>query len=68
MLALDDALDRLGKESERAVRVVECRVFAGLTLEESAQALGLSSRSVQRTWSAAAAWLRKEIGERLVEG
>jgi RNA polymerase sigma factor (TIGR02999 family) len=62
VLALDVALDRLGKESERAVQVIECRIFGGLTLEETAQALGLSVKSVQRTWSAAAAWLRKEIG------
>ena len=42
--------------------MIECRIFAGLTLEETAQALGLSSKSVQRTWTAATAWLRKEIG------
>lgn len=65
VLALDVALERLAAESERAVRVIECRIFAGLTLEETAEALGLSSKSVQRTWSAAAAWLRKEIGDGL---
>jgi RNA polymerase sigma-70 factor, ECF subfamily len=62
VLAMEVALDKLGKESERAVRVIECRIFAGLTLEETAAVLGLSSKSVQRTWSAATAWLRKEIG------
>ena len=62
VLALEAALGRLAKQSERAVRVIECRIFAGLTVEETAQALGLSSKSVQRTWSAATAWLRKEIG------
>jgi RNA polymerase sigma-70 factor, ECF subfamily len=62
VLALEVALGRLAKQSERAVRVIECRIFAGLTLEETARALGLSSKSVQRTWSAATAWLRKEIG------
>ena len=68
VLALEAALGRLAKQSERAVRVIECRIFAGLTLEETAQALGLSSKSVQRTWSAATAWLRKEIGsDMLVE-
>jgi RNA polymerase sigma-70 factor (ECF subfamily) len=61
VLAVDDALERLGNENVRAVRVIECRVFAGLTLEETAQALGLSSKSVQRTWATAAAWLRKEL-------
>jgi RNA polymerase sigma factor (TIGR02999 family) len=62
VLALDLALERLAKESERAARVVECRIFAGLTLEETARVLSLSSKSVQRTWDAASAWLRKEIG------
>jgi RNA polymerase sigma factor (TIGR02999 family) len=63
VLALDVALERLAKESARAARVIECRIFAGLTLKETAQALGLSDRSVQRTWAAATAWLRKEIGD-----
>ena len=62
VLALEVALGRLARESERAVRVIECRIFAGLTLTETARALGLSERSVQRTWNAATAWLRKEIG------
>jgi RNA polymerase sigma-70 factor (ECF subfamily) len=62
VLAVDRALERLGALDERALRVIECRIFAGLTLEETAQALGVSSRSVQRTWNAARAWLRKEIG------
>jgi RNA polymerase sigma-70 factor, ECF subfamily len=62
VLAVDLALERLGKLDERALRVVECRIFAGLTLEETAQALGISAKSVQRTWTTARAWLRKEIG------
>jgi RNA polymerase sigma factor (TIGR02999 family) len=62
VLALDLALERLGQQDGRAVRVIECRIFAGLTLDETAEALGLSTKSVQRTWSAAMAWLRKEIG------
>jgi len=63
VLAIDLALGRLGQQDGRAVRVIECRIFAGLTLDETAQALGLSTKSVQRTWIAAMAWLRKEIGE-----
>jgi RNA polymerase sigma-70 factor, ECF subfamily len=62
LLALDVALGRLGEENARAVRVIECRIFGGLTLAETAEALGLSTKSVQRTWVAARAWLRKEIG------
>jgi len=62
VLALDVALDRLAQLDERAHRVVECRIFAGLTLAETAQALGISGKSVQRTWTTARAWLRKEIG------
>jgi RNA polymerase sigma factor (TIGR02999 family) len=63
VLAIDLALERLRQQNERAVQVVECRIFAGLTLAETAEALGVSTRSVQRTWIAAMAWLRKEIGE-----
>jgi RNA polymerase sigma factor (TIGR02999 family) len=62
VLAIDIALERLAKLDERALRVVECRVFGGLTLEETARVLDLSTRSVQRSWNAARAWLRKEIG------
>jgi len=61
VLAIEIALERLGRDDDRALRVIECRIFAGLTLEETADALGLSTKSVQRTWSAAVAWLRKEI-------
>jgi RNA polymerase sigma factor (TIGR02999 family) len=62
VVAIDRALERLGQQDGRAVQVIECRIFAGLTLDETAEVLGLSTRSVQRTWSAARAWLRKEIG------
>jgi RNA polymerase sigma factor (TIGR02999 family) len=62
VLAIDVALERLALVDERARRVIECRIFAGLTLVETAQALGISTRSVQRTWTTARAWLRKEIG------
>jgi RNA polymerase sigma factor (TIGR02999 family) len=62
VLAIDEALEHLAQVDERARRVIECRIFAGLTLEETAQALGISTKSVQRTWTTARAWLRKEIG------
>jgi RNA polymerase sigma factor (TIGR02999 family) len=62
VLAIDVALAHLAQVDERAHRVIECRIFAGLTLQETAQALGISTKSVQRTWTTARAWLRKEIG------
>jgi RNA polymerase sigma factor (TIGR02999 family) len=64
VLALDEALERLAAADPRAARIVEHRVFTGLTLEETAQALDLSVKTVQRTWTAARAFLRKEIGGR----
>jgi RNA polymerase sigma factor (TIGR02999 family) len=60
-LALDDALDRLATANARAARVVELRFFAGLTLEETAEVLEVSLKTVQRDWIIAKAWLRKEI-------
>jgi RNA polymerase sigma factor (TIGR02999 family) len=62
VLAVDMALERLAQLDERASRVVECRIFGGLTLDETARALDLSTKSVQRSWTTALAWLRKEIG------
>jgi RNA polymerase sigma-70 factor (ECF subfamily) len=61
VLALDLLLDRLAALDERAARIVEYRVFAGLTLDETASALDVSVKTVQRTWSTARAWLRKEL-------
>ncbi len=65
VLAIDVALERLAQSDARAHRVIECRIFAGLTLDETAQALGISGKTVQRTWMAACVWLRKEIGRDL---
>ena len=61
VLALDAALDRLATNDERAGLVVQYRFFGGLTLDETADVLGISKRSVQRSWTMAKAWLRKEI-------
>jgi len=61
LLALDDALDRLAAIDPQQSRVVELRVFAGLSLEETAHALDISPRTVRREWSMAKAWLHKEI-------
>lgn len=60
-LALDLALRDLAAMDERLVRVVECRVFAGYSEEETARVLSTSLRTVQRDWGRARAWLRKEI-------
>jgi RNA polymerase sigma factor (TIGR02999 family) len=62
ILALDLALDRLAAREPRQARIVECRYFAGLTEQETADALGLSLRTVQREWLKARAWLRVELG------
>lgn len=61
VLAVDRLLIRLADLDERAAKVVEYRIFAGLTLEETAQALETSVKTVQRSWTTARAWLRKEI-------
>lgn len=67
MLELHDALTRLEAMNPEGAQVVQHRFFAGLTLEETAQVLGVSSKTIQRRWLAARAWLRKEIApERLV--
>lgn len=61
ILAVDQALSRLQAHSERAARVVECRYFAGLTAEETAEALGVSPVTVARDWRTARAWLRTAL-------
>ena len=61
LTAIDEALERLAVASPRAARVVECRFFAGLTLEETADILDVSGKTVQRDWTLAQAWLRKEL-------
>jgi RNA polymerase sigma factor (TIGR02999 family) len=57
LLALDEALAELGRLNERLRRVVECRFFAGLTTEETAAALEVTTRTVERDWQKARAWL-----------
>jgi RNA polymerase sigma factor (TIGR02999 family) len=61
LLALDDALKRLEKRDASMAEVVKLRWFAGLTVEETASALDLSPRSVDRLWTSARAWLHREI-------
>jgi RNA polymerase sigma-70 factor, ECF subfamily len=61
LLRIDAAVERLAAAEPRAARVVECRFFAGLTLEETAEALGLSLATVKRDWTTARAWLRRAL-------
>jgi RNA polymerase sigma factor (TIGR02999 family) len=61
LLALDEALTRLAALDERLARVVECRYFGGLTEDETAAALGVTSRTVRRDWVKARAWLYREL-------
>lgn len=63
LVSLGEALRRLEKESAREAQVVECRFFGGMTVEETAAALGISERTVKRDWALALAWLRREMQE-----
>lgn len=61
LLALDDALERLEQVDAPLAQVVECRFFGGLTEEETAEALGVSRRTVAREWATAKGWLYQEL-------
>jgi RNA polymerase sigma factor (TIGR02999 family) len=61
LLALHDALDRLAAVDARGARVVELRVFGGLTVDEVAQALGVSRRTVDGDWAVARMWLARAL-------
>jgi RNA polymerase sigma-70 factor, ECF subfamily len=63
LIALEDALQRLAELSPRQARVVELRFFAGLDVEETAEAIGVSPRTVKGDWRVARAWLQRELGE-----
>jgi DNA-directed RNA polymerase specialized sigma24 family protein len=60
-VALDEALVRLGEVSRRQSQIVELRFFGGLTVEETAEVLGVAPKTVKRDWSVARAWLYREI-------
>ena len=62
LIALDEALAQLAVLDIRQARVVEARIFAGLTAEETAETLGISVPTVQRDWRAARAWLARALG------
>jgi RNA polymerase sigma factor (TIGR02999 family) len=61
VVALDDALTALAEIDPRQSRVVELRFFAGLSLQETSEAMGIATATVQRDWTAARAWLHREI-------
>jgi RNA polymerase sigma factor (TIGR02999 family) len=61
LLDLDRALDRLRERDEQLARVFECRYFAGLGEQETAEAMGVPLRTAQRAWLRARAWLRSEL-------
>jgi RNA polymerase sigma factor (TIGR02999 family) len=63
MIQVDRALETLARFDERLCRLVECRVYAGFTIDETAAALGISRATVCRDWVRARAWLRREIGD-----
>jgi RNA polymerase sigma factor (TIGR02999 family) len=68
LILLDEALARLRASSPRHVRIVECRFFAGMTLRDTATALGVSVATVKRGWSIAQSWLYRDIERALQEG
>ena len=61
LILLDDALEALEKRSERQARVVECRCFVGLSVDETAAALDISTATVKRDWAFARAWLNQQL-------
>ncbi|HJP93123.1 MAG TPA: sigma-70 family RNA polymerase sigma factor [Pyrinomonadaceae bacterium] len=61
IVALDEALEQLSQLDEQQSRVVELRFFSGLTVEETAEVMGISKATVKRDWSMAKAWLHREL-------
>ncbi len=61
LVALDEALSRLMAMNERQARVVECRFYGGMSVEETAEALSVSPATVKREWATARAWLNREL-------
>ena len=68
ILDLDEALHRLEARNERYGRIVECRFFAGMSVEETAAALGISPATVKRDWMVARAWLHRELSDEFKAG
>ncbi len=64
MLAVDEALERFAQEEPERAQLVKLRFFAGLSIEEAAEALGISRATASRHWTYARAWLRNAISAR----
>ena len=67
VLAIDEALGRLEQIDPRQSRLIELRFFAGLTVDEAAEVMGISSVTVKREWRSAKAWLHRELASRRLE-
>jgi RNA polymerase sigma factor (TIGR02999 family) len=63
LLAVDEALDRLAEVDPRQAKIVELRFFGGLSVQEVAEVLGVSKRTVESDWTMVRAWLRRELSE-----
>ena len=61
LLAVDEAIEKLAKEDPRQAKIVELRFFGGLTMEEVAEYLEVSKRTVESEWTMIRAWLRREL-------
>lgn len=61
VVAVDEAIKTLSKTDEQQARIVELRFFAGLTVQETAEAMGVSISTTERNWRVAKAWLRREL-------
>jgi RNA polymerase sigma factor (sigma-70 family) len=65
LVAVDDALRRLDEHDPRQAQIVECRFFGGMSIQETADALGVSPATVKRGWALAQAWLHRELARSL---
>ena len=65
LLAIDELLTRLAVIDPQQARVIELRFFAGMSVEETAQALAISDRTVKRDWAMAKAWMQRELRRRV---
>lgn len=64
LISLDEVLKRLGQLNERLVEIVECRYFGEMSIEDTADAMGISVSTVKRDWAKARGWLYKELNGR----